>query len=287
MIVTLSSSLPNWCRDSRTYGVIIGWHDKCEFTTLNEENEVSPFLNRYYYDNSDILLTVLGLTMPIFGEETQVKKQDKRGILGLGHAGFGGSAFQGDSLTIGTGLEQIRLGSTLWQMIRRNGPYKKRKPSKNPFGDQPFMKGVILKTVIKKPKKPNSANRKCVIVRLTNGREMTAYVPGIGHNLQEHNIVLCRSGRLRDVPGVKIKCVRGNDEVDPEYPSDTVNTMVHVSLCEGAADANSERIHPSSGTSENNGLRVGVCGNHGKCGLCSQKSSENLYTWERGGGTMN
>ncbi|XP_070156591.1 small ribosomal subunit protein uS12m [Polyergus mexicanus] len=107
------------------------------------------------------------------------------------------------------GLEQIRLGSTLWQMLRRNGPYKKSKPSKNPFNGQPFMKGVVLKTIIKKPKKPNSANRKCVIVRLSSGREMTAYVPGIGHNLQEHNIVLCRVGRLRDVPGVKIKCVRG------------------------------------------------------------------------------
>ncbi|XP_072756956.1 small ribosomal subunit protein uS12m [Anoplolepis gracilipes] len=107
------------------------------------------------------------------------------------------------------GLEQIRLGSTLRQMLRRNGPYKKRKPSTNPFDGQPFMKGVVLKTVIKKPKKPNSANRKCVIVRLSNGKEMTAYVPGIGHNLQEHNIILCRVGRLRDVPGVKIKCIRG------------------------------------------------------------------------------
>lgn len=66
----------------------------------------------------------------------------------------------------------------MWQMLRRNGPYKKRKSSKNPFDGQPFMKGVILKTLVKKPKKPNSANRKCVIVRLTNGREMTAYVPG-------------------------------------------------------------------------------------------------------------
>lgn len=79
---------------------------------------------------------------------------------------------------IDLGLEQIRLGSTLWQMMRRNRPYKKCKPSKNPFNGQPFMKGVVLKTVIKKPKKPNSANRKCVIVRLSNGREMTAYVPG-------------------------------------------------------------------------------------------------------------
>lgn len=75
-------------------------------------------------------------------------------------------------------MGQIRLGSSLWQMHRRNGPYKRPKPSKNPFEGHPFMKGVILKTVIKKPKKPNSANRKCVIVRLSNGKEMVAYVPG-------------------------------------------------------------------------------------------------------------
>lgn len=83
---------------------------------------------------------------------------------------------------IDSGLGQIRLGSTLWQMLRRNGPHKKHKPSKNPFNGQPFMKGVVLKTIIKKPKKPNSANRKCVIVRLSNGREMTAYVPGKIYN---------------------------------------------------------------------------------------------------------
>ncbi|XP_050344658.1 40S ribosomal protein S12, mitochondrial-like [Nymphalis io] len=69
--------------------------------------------------------------------------------------------------------------------------------------------GVILKTLIRKPKKPNSANRKCVLVRLSSGREMIAYVPGIGHNLQEHNIVLVRVGRVKDCPGVKLKCVRG------------------------------------------------------------------------------
>jgi len=56
--------------------------------------------------------------------------------------------------------------------------HKKRKYSKNPLDGQPFMKGIILKTIIKKPKKPNSANRRCVIVRLSNGKEMTAYVPG-------------------------------------------------------------------------------------------------------------
>ena len=106
------------------------------------------------------------------------------------------------------GLEQIRLGSTL-RRLHEHGPYKKRRKVKNPLDGKPFAKGIVLKTIIRKPKKPNSANRKCVIVRLSNGKEMTAYVPGIGHNLQEHNVVLCRVGKLQDTPGVKIKCVRG------------------------------------------------------------------------------
>ncbi|GBP24634.1 40S ribosomal protein S12, mitochondrial [Eumeta japonica] len=80
------------------------------------------------------------------------------------------------------------------QAMHRTGPHIKNRPSKNPLGGNPFAKGVVLRTVIKKPKKPNSANRKCVIVRLSNGKEMVAYVPGIGHNLQEHNIVLVRVG---------------------------------------------------------------------------------------------
>ncbi|KAG4070189.1 hypothetical protein HA402_003879 [Bradysia odoriphaga] len=105
-------------------------------------------------------------------------------------------------------LIQIRNGSSLYQMHRRGPHFKKRKHSK-PLGGAPFAKGVVLKTLIKKPKKPNSANRKCVLVRLSNGKEKVAYIPGIGHNLQEHNIVLVRCGRLQDVPGVKLKCVRG------------------------------------------------------------------------------
>ncbi|XP_076174321.1 30S ribosomal protein S12 technical knockout isoform X1 [Ptiloglossa arizonensis] len=107
------------------------------------------------------------------------------------------------------GFEQIRLGSSLLRMHRLGRPYKTYKKKKNPLDGKPFAKGVVIRTVIKKPKKPNSANRKCVIVRLSNGKEMTAYVPGIGHNLQEHNVVLVRVGRLQDTPMVKIKCVRG------------------------------------------------------------------------------
>jgi len=85
---------------------------------------------------------------------------------------------------IAPGLGQTRLKFTLLQLHRQSMrqkntvKHKKRKYSKNPLDGQPFMKGIILKTIIKKPKKPNSANRRCVIVRLSNGKEMTAYVPG-------------------------------------------------------------------------------------------------------------
>jgi len=99
-----------------------------------------------------------------------------------------------------------------WELMdrHRKGPHKKVRPNKNPLGQGvPFAKGIVIKPVIKKPKKPNSANRKCVRVKLSSGKEVTSYVPGEGHNLQEHNVVLIRVGNLRDVPGVKTKCVRG------------------------------------------------------------------------------
>lgn len=105
-------------------------------------------------------------------------------------------------------VAKCNMGMSLNQMHKK-GPHVKFRPPRQPLDGKPFAKGVVLKTLIKKPKKPNSANRKCVLVRLSTGKEMVAYVPGIGHNLQEHNVVLCRVGRLRDTPGVKIKCVRG------------------------------------------------------------------------------
>jgi small subunit ribosomal protein S12 len=80
---------------------------------------------------------------------------------------------------------------------------------KSAMDARPQMKGVVLKPVIKKPKKPNSANRKCVKLRLSNGQEVTAYIPKEGHNLQEHHVVLVRGGRTRDVPGLKHKVIRG------------------------------------------------------------------------------
>ncbi len=73
----------------------------------------------------------------------------------------------------------------------------------------PQKRGVCTKVAIKTPKKPNSAQRKIARVRLTNGLEVTAYIPGIGHNLQEHSVVLIRGGRVKDLPGVRYHIVRG------------------------------------------------------------------------------
>lgn len=83
---------------------------------------------------------------------------------------------------------------------------KKNKPK---YYSSPFKRGICLKVFTTTPKKPNSALRKVARVRLTNGMEVTAYIPGIGHNLQEHSMVLIRGGRVKDLPGVKYHIVRG------------------------------------------------------------------------------
>jgi len=92
----------------------------------------------------------------------------------------------------------------------RDGPVKKPKHKKvSPISGRPQMKGVVLQVMIRKPKKPNSAQRKCCRVRLSNGKELTAYIPGEGHNLQEHHVVLVEGGRTQDLPGVNVRVVRG------------------------------------------------------------------------------
>ena len=77
------------------------------------------------------------------------------------------------------------------------------------YSSSPFKRGVCLKVFTTTPKKPNSALRKVCRVRLTNGMEVTAYIPGEGHNLQEHSIVIIRGGRVKDLPGVRYHVVRG------------------------------------------------------------------------------
>lgn len=98
---------------------------------------------------------------------------------------------------------------TINQLVRR-GREKSMWKSKAPaLRGNPFMRGVCLQVKIQTPKKPNSALRKVARVRLTNGMEVTAYIPGVGHNLQEHSIVLVRGGRVKDLPGVRYHIVRG------------------------------------------------------------------------------
>ncbi|MBI5306000.1 30S ribosomal protein S12 [Candidatus Wolfebacteria bacterium] len=77
------------------------------------------------------------------------------------------------------------------------------------YSVSPFKRGVCLKVFTTTPKKPNSAIRKVARVRLSNGSEVTAYIPGVGHNLQEHSVVVIRGGRVKDLPGVRYHIVRG------------------------------------------------------------------------------
>lgn len=98
---------------------------------------------------------------------------------------------------------------TINQLVRK--PRKQQSPrSKTPLLEScPQRRGVCLQVKTVTPKKPNSALRKVARVRLSSGKEVTAYIPGEGHNLQEHSIVLIRGGRVRDLPGVRYKVVRG------------------------------------------------------------------------------
>lgn len=98
---------------------------------------------------------------------------------------------------------------TVQQLVRKG-----RKPShtkiKTPaLKNNPLCRGVCIRVYTTTPKKPNSALRKVARVRLSKGLEVTAYIPGIGHNLQEHSIVLVRGGRVKDLPGVRYKIIRG------------------------------------------------------------------------------
>jgi small subunit ribosomal protein S12 len=98
---------------------------------------------------------------------------------------------------------------TINQLVRRKRKDAKKK-SKAPVLDRcPQRRGVCLQVKTMTPKKPNSALRKIARVRLSNNKEVTVYIPGEGHNLQEHSIVLVRGGRVRDLPGVRYQVVRG------------------------------------------------------------------------------
>ena len=99
---------------------------------------------------------------------------------------------------------------TINQLVRK-GRKNVKKRSKSPVLDAcPQKRGVCLQVKTQTPKKPNSALRKVARVRLSNGKEITCYIPGEGHNLQEHSVVLVRGGRVRDLPGVRYHILRGS-----------------------------------------------------------------------------
>lgn len=98
---------------------------------------------------------------------------------------------------------------TINQLVRNPRKPKKRKSKAPALEGNPQKRGVCIRVYTTTPKKPNSALRKVAKVRLSNGREIIAYIPGEGHNLQEHSVVLVRGGRVKDLPGVKYHIIRG------------------------------------------------------------------------------
>ena len=98
---------------------------------------------------------------------------------------------------------------TIQQLVRKGRKEKVGKTKTPALKGSPQRRGVCTRVFTTTPKKPNSALRKVARVRLTHGVEVTAYIPGVGHNLQEHSIVLVRGGRVRDLPGVRYHIIRG------------------------------------------------------------------------------
>ena len=111
--------------------------------------------------------------------------------------------------TIGQLIKKGRKTSVKKSKSPTMGVYFNTIRNKPVSSSSPFKRGVCLKVFTTTPKKPNSALRKVARVRLTNGQEVTAYIPGVGHNLQEHSVVMIRGGRVKDLPGVRYHVVRG------------------------------------------------------------------------------
>ncbi|MFZ4438102.1 MAG: 30S ribosomal protein S12 [Syntrophales bacterium] len=98
---------------------------------------------------------------------------------------------------------------TINQLVRKGRAKMVRKAATPALASSPQRRGVCVRVYTSTPKKPNSALRKVARVRLTSGYEVTSYIPGVGHNLQEHSVVLVRGGRVKDLPGVRYHIIRG------------------------------------------------------------------------------
>jgi small subunit ribosomal protein S12 len=119
--------------------------------------------------------------------------------------GAGSLQIEGEALPAPQGV----LVPTISQLVRKGRAKIETKTKSPALQDNPQKRGVCVRVFTQTPKKPNSALRKVARVRLTNGIEVTTYIPGVGHNLQEHSLVLIRGGRVKDLPGVRYHVVRG------------------------------------------------------------------------------
>jgi len=138
------------------------------------------------------------------GEASRGADQSHRGKFELRR--LGAAARQREAMRRG----QNQNMPTINQLVRQ-GREAVRKKSKTPAMEAcPQKRGVCIRVYTTTPKKPNSALRKVARVRLTNGLEVTSYIPGVGHNLQEHSIVLIRGGRVKDLPGIRYHIIRGS-----------------------------------------------------------------------------
>src|SRR5271166_5083700 len=115
------------------------------------------------------------------------------------------------SQTLASSTKELQRVPTFNQLVRKGRTAPNYKTASPALQSCPQKRGVCTRVYTQTPKKPNSALRKVARVRLTNGIEVTTYIPGVGHNLQEHSIVLIRGGRVKDLPGVRYHVVRGTN----------------------------------------------------------------------------
>src|SRR6266478_4663294 len=140
---------------------------------------------------------------------------------------------------------------TINQLVRQGREAVRRKSKTPAMQGCPQKRGVCIRVYTTTPKKPNSALRKVARVRLTNGLEVTSYIPGVGHNLQEHSIVMIRGGRVKDLPGIRYHIIRGSLDTagvakrevipDPKYGSRLVAKFVNIMMIRGKKST-AERI---------------------------------------------
>jgi small subunit ribosomal protein S12 len=147
---------------------------------------------------------------PAAGGQLPLTCADRKmaGRLAAGSHQGGRIVVQSDTVTVDSPRGPHRV-PTIQQLVRKGRESKTTKTKSPALKGAPQRRGVCTRVYTNTPKKPNSALRKVARVRLINGIEVTAYIPGEGHNLQEHSIVLVRGGRVKDLPGVRYKVIRG------------------------------------------------------------------------------